>query len=601
MHLKSMRLKSFRSCDDTIVGFHEDLTILAGENNAGKTNVLDAIRLLTSPTDGRRARFAEPDDIRRGGAASFELEAEFGALSDAQRGAFIGALRGPVEDAAIYGLTYDAPAHGARRGTLNRWVGARRGPDPEPQARELIRHVHLPALRDATRELASSTPGRIEFLLKQSASAPDQQDLLRTAKSAFDTVGSHGVIMGAQASIAQSFKLLTEGVQPHEATLGFTDPTLQALARDLRFRLALAGFDPSDLSEVGLGYANLLFLSSVLVELRSARDAELTLFLVEEPEAHLHPQLQAATLHYLRDQAALSRDEARGPGEHDGRIQVVVSTHSPNLTAGASIEHVVVLRSVVSRAIASEAAPGLATPAAAERPISRAISIADLGMPDEVVKKIDRYLDVTRSALLFSRRVMLVEGIAEALLVPVFARILFKESPSFLARFRSATLVPIDGVDFEPYVRLLLTKARGHGTSLSDRIVVVTDEDPDTNGEDRPERLRKIAAGLGSADGLSVLQTPITLEAALLESSGPDVLKAAYLEQHPLSQPKWTAAMTAPTPAEKGAALVQLMASSRTRKGDLAQTLSRLLLERSQPNDVPRTFQDALRRLVDDA
>jgi DNA repair exonuclease SbcCD ATPase subunit len=85
MFLSSIHVTNFRSCDQTIVKFHEDLTILAGENNAGKTNVLDAIRLLTSPTDGRRARFAEREDVRRDTGATFEVVAEFGALSDEQR------------------------------------------------------------------------------------------------------------------------------------------------------------------------------------------------------------------------------------------------------------------------------------------------------------------------------------------------------------------------------------------------------------------------------------------------------------------------------------------------------------------------------------
>ena len=112
------------------------------------------------------------------------------------------------------------------------------------------------------------------------------------------------MVTNAEEHIRASFRELTLGVQPHDAYLRFADPTLLALARDLRFKLSISGLDPTDLAESGLGYANLLFLSTVLVELRAARDAELTLFLVEEPEAHLHPQLQAVTLAYLRDQAA---------------------------------------------------------------------------------------------------------------------------------------------------------------------------------------------------------------------------------------------------------------------------------------------------------
>jgi len=511
MHLAELRLQNFRACVDTTVRFERDLTVLVGENNGGKTSVLDALRLLTTPSDGRRTRYPELRDVHRDRPSqAIRLDAQFDQLSSTQKGWFLTALADPTQATAVLGYEWSPPEPGVRRSRPLLTVGPRRSQDPEPATRDSIRHVHLPALRDAARDLASSAPGRIEFLLRHLMGADSkakEQALLGEAKKAFDgLMQADETLQAASGKVAEEFNPLTDGFHPHEARLEFAQATLIGLARDLRFRLSQRGVDLADLAETGLGYANLLYLASVLVELAAAKDAELTLLLVEEPEAHLHPQLQAVTLELLRKRARESRERSVKSGERAGRIQVIVTTHSPNLASSVPCGHMVVLRSVAQTVPASELeqaddpeepqdeesaagepadAPGASevTAPPARSPTAQAVAVSRLGIDAQLLRKVDRYLDVTRSGMLFTRRVLLVEGLAEALLMPVFARQLFEAGSSELNRFHGASVVPIDGVDFEPFVRLLLCPEDEGGPSIAELVLVVTDDDAATEEE----------------------------------------------------------------------------------------------------------------------
>lgn len=651
MYLATLQLKNFRSCVDTTVHFNNDLTILVGENNGGKTSVLDALRLLTTPSDGRRTRYPEVRDIYRDTPNStMRLEARLENLSQSQKGWFLTALTAPSADSALLGYEWTPPESGGRR---NRYptltVGPRRSPDPEPETRDLIRHVHLPALRDATRDLASSSPGRIEFLLRHlmGADKAKEKALLDRAQGAFrGLMQDDPTLQAASSKVAREFNPLTDGFHPHEARLQFADATLIGLARDLRFRLSQRGVDLRDLAETGLGYANLLYLASVLVELAAAKDAELTLLLVEEPEVHLHPQLQAVTLDLLLKRSRESREHKVEPGQRAGRIQVVVTSHSPNLASSVPCDHVVVLRSEPRSVAENNPEPGGesdkpedATETSSGAPTgcspgTQAVAVSRLGIEPTILRKVDRYLDVTRSGMLFSRRVLLVEGLAEALLMPVFARQLFKHDTAKLNLFHAATVVAIDGVDFEPFVRLLLCTEKAGASTLAEHVIVVTDDDPaseeeeDVNdeipedssdikksaGNRRKAALEGIAKKYGVADRLLVLVTNVTFEYALVEHCKDDeklqIVESACANL--VETPGWierrrrrfqNEVANRSSPTERASAFMEsFVERKKFRKGDFAQLLA-AEIEPAQggakPFGVPAPFAEALERLVE--
>ena len=68
MYLDKLVLSNFRSFEQAEIPLCKGLTILVGENNGGKSNAIDAIRLLTAPLGGRRELYCETTDIRFGSA-----------------------------------------------------------------------------------------------------------------------------------------------------------------------------------------------------------------------------------------------------------------------------------------------------------------------------------------------------------------------------------------------------------------------------------------------------------------------------------------------------------------------------------------------------
>ncbi|MDX6741438.1 AAA family ATPase [Actinocorallia sp. A-T 12471] len=141
MYLARLGLRGFRSFDDSVVHLREGVTVLLGENNRGKSNVMDAVRLVPAPLDGKKDLYFDGSGLHRGGG---------------QRRLTISA-------------TYEPPWSGRQRGTTSWQAGLVKtsDADPEPEARRRIRHLYLPPLRDTQWELASRQGGVIERLLRE--------------------------------------------------------------------------------------------------------------------------------------------------------------------------------------------------------------------------------------------------------------------------------------------------------------------------------------------------------------------------------------------------------------------------------------------------
>lgn len=575
--LSHLTIRNFRSCKETEVQFQPGVTLLVGENNAGKSNIVDAIRLGLDPLSGRATRYFEADDLTDGAGGPIDIALEFKDATDFQKALFINGL--DLETGTIqYQTSYLPATQEIPRGKRLRTAGKPHGTDSDFEARAKINCVYVEPLRDAKYQLASGNGRRLGTILNALLSEEEKGDFEQKAKDTFDKLSSEGPISTVNSKIQSYLTAFTDPIRSQTVEVDFETPKLEKLARSLRMKMAEKGIDPRDLDSSGLGYANLLFLSTVLLELSVVRESELTILLIEEPEAHLHPQLQGVLLDFLRSAAKGKFDDDTGVSIR-GRLQVIATTHSPSIASAVGVNDIVVVKSDKDSGT-----------------YALDLQSVDFGSGktrENSIRKINQYLDATRSELLFARRVILVEGISEAVLLPAIAERFLKDAPQRLRKFKACTTIIVGSVDFDPYIKLL-THSSPNQQSIVEKLVLLTDGDPNMDGA-----ANSTARGseYEETDRFCRVVSPYTLEVSLLGDANEniDLLKKAYLQQHTRSQDKWNKINDSDDPQQTMYTMMGQNQSAgeslKFQKGQFAHDLAILLRERKHDGSFKNEFK----------
>ncbi|TCR80782.1 AAA family ATPase [Rhizobium sp. BK376] len=474
MYLQRVKIENFRIFENFEVDLNKTLNIIVGENNSGKTALIDAIRYTLSSRTGEWLRILETD-FRRG-ATRFSIRLKFADLSTQQAAAFLehltfeetGEQHRPFLYVTLAAELTEQIVRGTRQIRSDIRSGASgEGPSIEREAREYLSGTYLKPLRDAEAELSGGRGSRLAQVLNAAESfrnAAHVNSLLDAVIQANVTILGNPGIADSLARIKTQLKGLdfaNTPLSPIIEIVGGTD--LEALGPVERKQMLKAVLERLQLlideSErmQGLGYSNLLFMATELLLLEEEQD-DFPMLLIEEPEAHLHPQLQMKFLKAIR--------EGFG-GIGKPALQSILTTHSPNLASKSDLGSLIIMSG------------GKAFPLRKGH--------TELGDDDYVF--LEKFLDVTKANLFFAKGVIIVEGDGENILLPTIAKLLGRPLDDY-----GVSIVNVGSTAFARYANIFkrrnLGDAQHVGSWLPIPVVCVRDMDLRPEGakiaEDNP-------------------------------------------------------------------------------------------------------------------
>ncbi|MES2449737.1 MAG: AAA family ATPase [Pseudomonadota bacterium] len=501
MHISRLQLVNYRNFERANVVFNKGVNTIIGENGSGKTNLFRALRLLLDDTLLRSAYRLDEKDFHRGLGdwrghwMIISLEFDEVSQDEAIQSLFLHGT-GNIADGAIGKATYNLifrPKAAVRRSLADLAAGDVAG---LAEARSKITIADYETIFTGKSAMDFLAPDAYRQLVGDFDAVVFPQELTNPAiggvipgmlsisrevcftfvQALRDVVADFQnnrtnplltLLKGRSGEIdPQSFEPISALVKGlNDAIEGLPDVgTIRTDIRDTITDAAGGTYSPrslsirSDLSdeadrlfqslklfvgeseeqyegaihELSLGGANLIYLTLKLLEFKYQKQKEsfANFLVIEEPEAHIHTHIQKT----LFDR--LNYDDT----------QVIYSTHSTHISEVSNVENINILGRQGGRCEVFQPAAGL-----------------DAGQ----IGNIQRYLDAVRSNLLFAKSIILVEGDAEEILIPILVKKVFGLSLDELG----ISLINIRSTGFENVAVLF------HDDRIRKHCAIITDLD----------------------------------------------------------------------------------------------------------------------------
>ncbi len=468
MYISELKINGYKNCnEESTILFNSGLNVLVGENACGKTTIIDAIRMILREselpyvTEEDFYKSFEKEEERR----NIRIDLKMEELSPEEKITFLSWCNAEFEAELHLEIEKEPNPKGYFKKSI--WGGKSKASAFEEETYDYIDTIYLPALRNAEEKLTNGRKSRLALLLKHQYTEDVRKEKLVEAFSDFNKSiiknddKKFSEIEQAKKDINTAMENSMGTVFGQSVNLQFAESSFTSILQSIKmvFFPHIGEIDDKKFRDVAinsLGYNNLLYIATVFAELEvvNKNHGLFTVLLIEEPEAHLHPQIQSKLIKYLQKVASLKRN-----------LQIIVTTHSAVIASSVGVESIIYIKGKNNGILSKR--------------------IADFGLEDNVKKYLNRWMDITKSTLLFSKGVILVEGICEAMLIPVLAEVVLKEYnqsqknklPSSIEE-AGVSVININGINFKYFFPLFCDLEGWEDERLPIRCSGITDKDP---------------------------------------------------------------------------------------------------------------------------